>query len=137
MIATPFIVWLKSAIVLIICTIAIFMRISPVWAEPPNGERLFNANCSACHIGGNNVIISHKTLRKEALEKYEMKSLEAIRNQVIHGKNAMPAFGGRLSDEEIAEIATYVLGQAEVDWTNKIELTEVPDNSIQALDSRS
>lgn len=124
------IAWLKSAIVLVICTIAIFVRISPVWAEPPNGERLFNSNCSACHIGGNNVIISHKTLRKEALEKYEMNSLEAIRHQVINGKNAMPAFGGRLSEEEIAAIATYVLGQAEVDWTNRVELTEAQDNSV-------
>jgi cytochrome c6 len=124
------IAWLKSAIVLVICTVAIFVRISPVWAEPPNGEQLFNSNCSACHIGGNNVIISHKTLRKEALEKYEMNSLEAIRHQVINGKNAMPAFGGRLSEEEIAAIANYVLGQAEVDWTNKIELTEAQDNSV-------
>lgn len=128
--SNPLIVWLKTAIVLVVCAIAVFVRISPAWAVPPNGEQLFNSNCSACHIGGNNVIISHKTLRKEALEKYEMNSLEAIRKQVINGKNAMPAFGGRLSDEEIAAIATYVLGQAEVDWSNKIQLTEAPDNSV-------
>lgn len=124
------IVWLKSAIVLAICTIAIFVRVYPVWAAPPNGEQLFNSNCSACHIGGNNVIISHKTLRKEALEKYAMNSPEAIRKQVINGKNAMPAFGERLSEEEIAAIATYVLGQAEIDWSTRIELTETQDNSV-------
>lgn len=105
--------------------IALFMTISPAWAESLNGEQLFNANCSACHIGGNNVIISHKTLRKEALEKYEMKSLEAIRHQVINGKNAMPAFGGRLSEDEIEAIATYVLGQAETGWsTARVESIE-------------
>ncbi len=115
----------KSAIALFICAIAIFMKISPAWAESLNGEKLFNANCSACHIGGNNVIISHKTLRKEALEKYEMKSIEAIRYQVINGKNAMPAFGGRLSEDEISAIATYVLGQAETGWsTARVEPTE-------------
>ena len=115
----------KSAIVLLIGTIAIFMFISPAWADSPNGEKLFNANCSACHIGGNNVIISHKTLKKEALDKYEMKSLEAIRYQVINGKNAMPAFGGRLSEDEINAIATYVLGQAETGWsTARVELSE-------------
>lgn len=117
--------WIKVAIAFFYSAIALFMIISPAWAEPPNGEKLFNSNCSACHIGGNNVIISHKTLRKEALEKYEMKSLEAIRNQVINGKNAMPAFSGRLNEEEIEAIATYVLGQAELDWsTAKTEPTE-------------
>ncbi|MER3433316.1 MAG: cytochrome C [Leptolyngbya sp. ERB_1_1] len=117
--------WFKFAIALFGWAIAIFMTISPAWAEPPNGERLFGANCSACHIGGNNVIISHKTLRKEALEKYEMNSLEAIRHQVINGRNAMPAFGSRLSEEEIEAIATYVLGQAETGWsTARVESTE-------------
>lgn len=109
--------WFRFAIALLSCAIAIFMTISPAGAEPPSGEQLFGANCSACHIGGNNVIISHKTLRKEALEKYEMNSLEAIRHQVINGKNAMPAFGSRLSQEEIEAIATYVLGQAETGWS--------------------
>lgn len=99
-------------------TIVLFILgfVSPVWAGAVDGQQLFNSNCSACHIGGNNVIISHKTLKKDALEKYEMKFLEAIRNQVINGKNAMPSFKGRLSDEEIEAIAGYVLNQAEIGW---------------------
>ena len=32
--------------------------------------------------------------------------------QVTNGKNAMPAFGGRLSDEEIGDVASYVYDQA-------------------------
>ncbi|GAP94490.1 cytochrome c6 PetJ [Leptolyngbya sp. NIES-2104] len=114
----------RIAIALVGCAIAIFVSILPAHADAPNGEQLFSANCSACHIGGNNVIISHKTLRKEALEKYEMNSIEAIRHQVIHGKNAMPAFGERLSEEEIEAIASYVLGQAETGWsTARVEPT--------------
>lgn len=89
----------------------------PAWAgEAPEGERIFSANCSACHIGGNNVIISQKTLRKEALEKYGMNSLDAIKHQVYKGKSAMPAFGGRLSNEEIEAVAQYVLKQSEAGW---------------------
>ncbi|NDJ17126.1 c-type cytochrome [Myxacorys almedinensis A] len=80
------------------------------------GQRIFSANCSACHIGGTNVIISHKTLRKEALEKYAMNSIEAISHQVTNGKNAMPAFGGRLTDAEVEAVAQYVLQQAESGW---------------------
>jgi cytochrome c6 len=34
-------------------------------ADLENGERIFSANCSACHAGGNNVIIPEKTLKKE------------------------------------------------------------------------
>lgn len=117
--------WFRFAIALCGCAIALFMGVSPALADSAKGEQLFNANCSACHIGGNNVIISHKTLRKEALEKYEMDSIDAIRNQVINGKNAMPAFGTRLSEEEIGAIADYVLGQAETGWsTARVEPTE-------------
>jgi len=36
-----------------------------VAADIENGERIFSANCSACHAGGNNVIIPEKTLRKK------------------------------------------------------------------------
>ncbi len=85
-------------------------------ADKPDGQQIFNANCSACHIGGNNVIIANKTLRKEALEKYGMKSLEAIKNQVVNGKNAMPAFGERLQNDEVVAVAAYVLDQAEKGW---------------------
>ena len=33
--------------------------------------------------------------------------------QVTNGKNAMPAFGGRLSDEEIQDVAAFVFNQAD------------------------
>ena len=35
-----------------------------------NGAQVFQANCAACHSGGNNVVQNEKTLRKEALEQY-------------------------------------------------------------------
>jgi len=35
-----------------------------------HGATVFNANCAACHAGGNNVVQNEKTLRKEALEQY-------------------------------------------------------------------
>lgn len=80
------------------------------------GSKIFSANCAACHLGGSNVIMANKTLKKEALEKYKMNSLKAITNQVKKGKNAMPAFGGRLSDRQIEDVATYVLQQAKKGW---------------------
>nr|YP_009500357.1 cytochrome c553 [Gracilariopsis heteroclada]AXE43519.1 cytochrome c553 [Gracilariopsis heteroclada] len=80
------------------------------------GEQIFSANCSACHANGNNAIMPDKTLKKEALELYGMNSINAITNQVKNGKNAMPAFGGRLADEDIENVANYVLNQSEQGW---------------------
>lgn len=85
-------------------------------ADIENGEQVFSANCSACHAGGNNVIMPEKTLTTDALEANGMKSISAITEQVSNGKNAMPAFGGRLSDSDISDVANYVLSQAEKGW---------------------
>ncbi len=84
--------------------------------DAANGAKIFSANCAACHIGGGNVVMGMKTLKKEALEKYGMNSLEAITTQITKGKNAMPAFAGRLKPEQIEDVATYVISQSEKDW---------------------
>lgn len=105
------------SIFLVLFAIAIFAVPSPVLAgDAANGAKIFSANCAACHAGGNNVINGAKTLKKDALAKYEMNSLEAIEYQVQNGKNAMPAFKGRLSDAQIEDVATYVLSQSEKGW---------------------
>lgn len=85
-------------------------------ADLAAGEQVFSANCTACHAGGNNAIMPQKTLKKDALEENEMNSVAAITMQVKNGKNAMPAFGGRLSDEDIDNVANYVLNQSEQGW---------------------
>nr|YP_010337277.1 cytochrome c553 [Pulvinaster venetus]UNJ16862.1 cytochrome c553 [Pulvinaster venetus] len=89
---------------------------SALAADIANGETIFTANCTACHAGGNNVIMADKTLKKEALAEYKMNSTNAIITQVTNGKNAMPAFGGRLSDNDIEDVANYVLAQSEQGW---------------------
>lgn len=85
-------------------------------ADTVNGAKVFSANCAACHAGGRNVIMADKTLKKEALTKYDMNSLNSIVTQVTMGNNAMPAFRGRLTDQQIEDVATYVLEQAEKGW---------------------
>ena len=84
--------------------------------DTSNGAKIFSTNCAACHMNGRNVVAAAKTLKKEALEKYSMNSLEAIVNQVHNGKNAMPAFKNRLNDKQIEDVASYVLEQAEKGW---------------------
>ncbi|PSB10391.1 cytochrome C6 [Pleurocapsa sp. CCALA 161] len=102
---------------LVLLTAAMFTLATPAIAgDAASGGKIFSANCAACHAGGRNVINGAKTLQKDALDKYEMNSLEAITNQIINGKNAMPAFKGRLTDAQIDDVATYVLSQAENGW---------------------
>ncbi|MGF1482293.1 MAG: cytochrome c6 PetJ [Cyanophyceae cyanobacterium] len=81
-----------------------------------NGAQVFSANCAACHAGGRNVVNAAKTLKKDALEKYDMYSMENIKQQIYNGKNAMPSFRGRLTDEQIENVAAYVLSQADKGW---------------------
>lgn len=91
----------------------------PVFAADVGaGEQVFNANCAACHANGQNVIMPEKTLEKEALDQYLAggRSEKSVITQVTNGKNAMPAFGGRLSDEDIANVAAYVIATSEAGW---------------------
>ncbi|MBW4484487.1 MAG: c-type cytochrome [Tildeniella torsiva UHER 1998/13D] len=108
----------KFAFVLAAAIAALALWIAPVaqTADLGHGGQVFGNNCAACHIGGNNVVNGAKTLKQADLEKYDMASVEAIVAQVTNGKNAMPAFKGRLSDGDIVDVATYVLSQAEQGW---------------------
>ena len=95
------------------------VAVSPAFAgDVGAGEQVFNANCAACHAGGQNVIMPEKTLEKEALESYLAggRNEKAVMTQVTNGKNAMPAFGGRLSDDDIANVASYVIATSEKGW---------------------
>ena len=73
------------------------------------GELLFENYCFQCHQNGNTILVPEKNLKKESLERNGMNSIEAIRYQVKNGKNGMPAFGGKLKEEDIEKIANYIL----------------------------
>jgi cytochrome c6 len=106
-----------SLILLVLALFALTFTRPALAGDLANGAKLFSANCAACHAGGKNVVNAAKTLQKGDLEKYSMNSLEAIKTQITKGKNAMPAFAGRLSEQEIDDVANYVLGQAEKGWS--------------------
>jgi glucose dehydrogenase/cytochrome c5 len=69
------------------------------------GEEVFAENCSTCHgatgHGGN----GGPDLRTMPLAKTEAGAIE----QVTNGGGGMPAFKGSLSEEEIADVAAYVV----------------------------
>ncbi len=91
-------------------------------ADLAAGKVVFNNNCAACHGGGGNSVIADRTLQKEAIEKYLEGGfkVEAIIYQVENGKGAMPAWVGRLDEEEIVNVANYVYSVASKNgWANE------------------
>jgi cytochrome c6 len=107
---------LISIFTVVIALFAITFSTPALAGDVVSGAKIFGANCAACHAGGNNVIMANKNLKKEALAEYGMNSIAAITTQVTNGKNAMPAFGGRLSAAQIEDVASYVLGMSEKGW---------------------
>lgn len=109
---------LLLSLFVMLSTIYLTNNSSVLAASIEDGEKIFNANCAACHAGGKNVIMPNKTLELETLHQYEMDSIGAITNQVTYGKNAMPSFRGRLSDTDIDNVANYVLSQSQAGWSD-------------------
>jgi cytochrome c6 len=89
-------------------------------ADSAHGAQVFSANCAACHMGGGNVVNAERTLKADALKAYLTGYADgpeaAVAMQVTNGKNAMPAFGGKLSSGDIADVAAYVIEQSAKGW---------------------
>ena len=111
---------------LILCISLNLLGISPAFAastpavDLEHGGQLFSANCAACHMGGGNVISASRTLSQSDLQahlnEYGEDHLEAIEHQIENGKNAMPSFVGKLSEQDIVDVAAYVELKAEKGW---------------------
>jgi cytochrome c6 len=85
-------------------------------ADIANGAKIFDVHCAGCHINGGNIIRRGKNLHQKALKKYGMDSIEAITSIVTNGKSNMSAYKDRLTEQEIQDVAAYVLTQAETNW---------------------
>ncbi|MDB9539881.1 c-type cytochrome [Anabaenopsis tanganyikae CS-531] len=106
-------------LILPITTIFLFINTLtfPVMAADINhGAEIFSIHCAGCHINGGNIIRRGKNLKKPALEKYGMNTIEAVTSIVTNGKNNMSAYQDRLTPEEIQAVGYYVLQQAETGW---------------------
>ena len=70
--------------------------------DPTAGKQVFAQNCAACHgeDGGGG---SGPNLHQESYTDPEI-----VVNQVRNGGGGMPAFGDRLSEQELADVTAYV-----------------------------
>ncbi|MEH2394941.1 MAG: c-type cytochrome [Nostoc sp.] len=85
-------------------------------ADTVNSEQIFSFHCAGCHINGGNIVRRGKNLKKQALKKYSMDSIEAVTSIVTNGKNNMSAYKERLTEQQIQDVTAYVLEQAEKGW---------------------
>jgi cytochrome c6 len=102
-------------VVSMIIIVLVINYIPPALASS-NGAKIFQIHCAGCHPQGANIIRRGKTLKKEALKKYKMDSLEAITDLVTNGRNNMSAFQDKLTEQQIQDVANYVLEQADKNW---------------------
>lgn len=94
--------WIASATV-VVCLVGLAL---PSFATPRDlrGEEVYvRANCSACH-GGQGYGGAGPRFRNAQL----LSADTYVVGQILIGRGIMPAFKDKLSDEEIAAVATYI-----------------------------
>jgi alcohol dehydrogenase (cytochrome c) len=73
--------------------------------DPEAGQEVFAANCSGCHglngTGGNG-----------GPSLADVKDIDAATAQIVNGGGGMPPFKGTLSDQEVRNVAAYVVERA-------------------------
>ena len=110
----------KLTAIALMLLLTYFLPVKPAIASPDgamsNGALIFENNCAGCHVNGGNIMRRGKNLKLKTLQKNGVDSVGAIAQLVTHGKGSMSAYGDRLSAEEIAEVAKYVMEQAKQDW---------------------
>ena len=79
----------------------------PLWAV--DGAATYTAKCVACHGADGTKQIP--ALGVKALNTPEVKKMgtAGVASMITKGRAKMPAFGGKLSAEEISAVAAYVL----------------------------
>ena len=79
-----------------------------------HGSRVFKESCSACHVGGQNLVVPSKSLSEEAIIR-NLGSIdeETIKKFIQDGMVHRGVFAfGRLSDAEYTDVSSYVTAQA-------------------------
>jgi mono/diheme cytochrome c family protein len=71
------------------------------------GENVFNTNCAICH--GDQLVSTGQTFDLRRLKDNERARFD---NSVRNGKNQMPPWKGKLTDEEIDQLWHYIRANA-------------------------
>ena len=80
------------------------------------GESIFIAHCSGCHINGGNIIRRNKTLKAKDLKRNGIDNPEAIALIARDGTGIMSGYKDVLSKEEDKIVANWILEQSQNAW---------------------
>jgi cytochrome c6 len=76
----------------------------------PDGEALFMQHCSVCHPEGGNIITPDKTLHKEDMNEFGIRTPEDIIKMMRNPGKAMRKFDAHtITDKDAKKIAEYIL----------------------------
>ncbi|MGH8925983.1 MAG: c-type cytochrome [Acidimicrobiia bacterium] len=86
--------------------VLLFLAQPPVTGDPvqDDGARIYAARCSGCH-GGAGQGLNGPPLAGRMVERFPDGADQAA--VVANGRNGMPAFGSRLSPEELAAVVEF------------------------------
>lgn len=79
-------------------------RVGEVPGDPSDGESLFIRTCSSCHGDEGKGGFGPSLVDSVVAERYEL-----VVDRIENGVDLMPAFGPVLTDDEVADIAAYVV----------------------------
>ena len=89
-------------------------RGGPVTAYAKSATQLYSKNCASCHgRDGRSKTFKAKLNHARNISEPEWQervSDERIFNSIMNGKGKMPAYGKKLSEQEIDALVTYVRG---------------------------
>ena len=103
---------LKTYAIFAVCMLLISVVITPAaHAQGAATETLFKAKCAMCHgtdATGNTAMGKKFNIPDLRAPEIQKKTKAELVNAIAKGKNKMPAFEGKLTSDEVNELATYV-----------------------------
>jgi mono/diheme cytochrome c family protein len=103
---------LNTYAIFAVCMLLISAVITPAaHAQGAATETLFKAKCAMCHgadAGGNTPMGKKFNIPDLRAPEIQKKSKAELANAIAKGKNKMPAFEGKMTSDEVNELATYI-----------------------------
>jgi mono/diheme cytochrome c family protein len=86
------------------------------------GASLYDNNCAACHGRDGGGVVGPALADNDQLA-----DTAHVLKRILNGKGSMPAFGNRFSDEEIADVASFIRSS----WGNEFGSVTSEDVATQ------
>jgi len=114
---------MRKAAIAVVCGWTLATGVASAAGDVAKGQVVFDNNCAACHVGGQNLINAPRTLQQNAIVKNlgsldPMTVQDFVQNLVVH-RGAF-ILGSKLSSNDFENVVSYVVDQASNDkWGGK------------------